>query len=36
VFHGDEEVAAGGGSVSSWRAREKPPGERKGVGMGRR
>jgi hypothetical protein len=35
VFHGDEEVAAGGGLVLSWRAREKPPGERKGVGIGR-
>jgi hypothetical protein len=29
-------VAAGGGSGSSWRARERAAGERKGVGVGRR
>jgi hypothetical protein len=36
ALHGDEEVAAGDGSGASWRAREKPPGERKEVGIGRR
>jgi hypothetical protein len=36
TIHGDEEVAAGGGSGSSWRARVRAAGERKGVGVGRR
>jgi hypothetical protein len=36
AVHGDEEVAAGEGSGSSWRAREGPPGERKWTGKGRR
>jgi hypothetical protein len=36
VLHGDEEVAAGGSSGSSWRARERPPGKRKKVGIERR
>jgi hypothetical protein len=34
--HGDQEVAAGDGSGTSWRAWEKPPGERKGVGIKRK
>jgi hypothetical protein len=34
AVHGDEEVAAGEGSGSSWRAREGPPGERKWTGKG--
>jgi hypothetical protein len=36
AVHGDEEVAAGGGSGSSWRARKGPPGERTWTGKGRR
>jgi hypothetical protein len=36
TVHGDEEVAAGGGSGSAWRARERPPGERTWTGKGRR
>jgi hypothetical protein len=36
AIHDDEEVAAGEGSGSSWRAREGPPGERKWTGKGRR
>jgi hypothetical protein len=33
--HGDQEVAAGDGSGTSWRAWEKPPGKRKEVETGR-
>jgi hypothetical protein len=33
AVHDGEEVAAGDGSGTSWRAWEKPPGERKGVGI---
>jgi hypothetical protein len=36
AVHGDEEVAAGRGSGSSWRAREGPPGERTWTGKRRR
>jgi hypothetical protein len=36
TVHGDEEVAAGRGSGSSWRAREGLPGERTWTGKGRR
>jgi hypothetical protein len=33
AVHDGEEVAAGDGSGTSWRAGKKPPGERKGVGI---
>jgi hypothetical protein len=36
AVHDGEEVAAGDGSGTSWRAWEKPPGERKGVGIKRK
>jgi hypothetical protein len=35
TVHGDDEVAAGGGSGSAWRARERPPGERRWTRRGR-
>jgi hypothetical protein len=35
AVHGNEEVAAGGRSVKSWRARERPLGKRNLTGRGR-